>query len=96
MTIKAPTPCLRCHTLGDCEHRGEARRTRSSRAWTMEAADVVARWVEQFGWWCPGWGRAAHHATNLQADHVDSLAIHGDTGRRQVLCAACNAAKGAR
>jgi hypothetical protein len=98
MPTAAPTPCLRCHTLGPCEHRGEARRLRRSTRWTTEAKATVEAWVAKHGWLCPGWQRPAHRVGvgDLQCDHADALAVHGDTGRRAVLCLKCNASKGAR
>lgn len=98
MPSKAPTPCLRCGSLGDCEHRGAARRHRSSRAWTERSRRVREAWIAVHGPWCPGWGRDAHEVdpADLTVDHATALAVGGDDGDLTVLCRSCNARKGPR
>lgn len=98
MPTRAPTPCPVCSTLGACPHRGQARRTRSSRTWTTTSADTIAAHVAIHGWTCPGWPdthHAPHPSTDLTVHHVDQLHSSGhDTGRHAVLCRSENSAIG--
>lgn len=73
----------------------KATRTEAER-WRRAAA--VAAHREQHGDWCPGWGRRpAHPSADLTADHEDAVAAGGHAhGPLQVLCRACNSAKGVR
>lgn len=60
-------------------------------------SDTVAAWVAMHGWVCPGWGRPAHPATDLAADHIIARRLGGpQDGPLQVLCRECNSRKGDR
>lgn len=91
-------PCLNCGALSD-RTRCPTHRARPPRPTTLtrtaaerrRRAAVVAAWRAEHGDWCPGWGRPAHPATDLTADHV-TAAAHGGT-ELAVLCRPCNGAK---
>jgi 5-methylcytosine-specific restriction protein A len=85
------------------DHARQSNRSRhnglySTRAWQRLSARVVARHRGQYGNHCPGYGRGAHPAVDLTADHVVPLAAGGapfDIGNTAVLCRSCNSTKGA-
>jgi 5-methylcytosine-specific restriction endonuclease McrA len=53
--------------------------------------------LRSYGYWCPGYQREPHYTKDLTADHITSRAAGGEDVRAnlQVLCGACNSAKGA-
>lgn len=56
---------------------------------------AVQAWVEQYGWWCPGYGREPHQSTDLTADHIVPKSRGGNPlGPFQVLCRSCNSRRG--
>lgn len=58
---------------------------------------MLRAWRGQQGNWCPGYGRDAHPASDLTADHVVPLAAGGapfDIANCAVLCRSCNSTKG--
>ncbi|WP_338079150.1 HNH endonuclease [Corynebacterium pyruviciproducens] len=58
---------------------------------------VVEAWRRKYGNVCPGFGRSAHIACDLTADHIIPIAAGGAPGGRlSVLCRSCNSRKGAR
>lgn len=60
-------------------------------------AQAVQQHVAAYGQWCPGWNREPHPSGDLTADHGQAVASGGDEGQElNVLCRACNSAKGAR
>ena len=66
--------------------------------WQRLSARVIARHRGQHGNYCPGFGRDAHPAIDLTADHVVPLAAGGatfDIGNLAVPCRSCNSTKGA-
>ena len=70
----------------------------STREWQRLSARVIARHRGQYGNQCPGYGRDAHPASDLTADHIVPLAAGGapfDIGNCAVLCRSCNSTKGA-
>ncbi|WP_236566720.1 HNH endonuclease [Nocardia sp. CY41] len=87
------------------EHRAERDRhyrkttpTKATRdhAERQRRAEVVADHRAAHGNWCPGWRRPAHPSDDLTADHTRAVADGGrPDGPLQVLCRACNSAKGA-
>ena len=85
------------------EHARQSNRSRhnalySTRAWQRLSARVLRAWRGQHGNWCPGYGRAAHRASDLTVDHVVPLAAGGapfDVANTGVLCRSCNSTKGA-
>ena len=85
------------------EHASQSNRSRhnvlyGTRAWQRLSARVIARHRGQCGNWCPGYGRDAHLAGDLTADHIVPLAAGGapfDPGNVGVLCRSCNSTKGA-
>ena len=88
------------------DHRREVERYRAATTPTKATrtaaerrrrAAAVAEHRARHGDWCPGWRRAPHEATDLTADHVQSIASGGrPDGPLSVLCRACNSAKGAK
>lgn len=67
--------------------------------WHRLARRTVDRWIAAHGYVCPGFGRPAHRAIDLTADHVIPLASGGapfDPRNVVVLCRACNGRKGSR
>jgi 5-methylcytosine-specific restriction protein A len=71
----------------------KASRTRAEQA---RRAQAVADHRAQHGEWCPGYGRPAHAATDLTADHRIAVADGGPPdGPLDVLCRSCNSRKGA-
>ncbi len=97
-----PSPesrCLRCAPRED-RRRQQVKPTSATRtsAERRRRARTVRAWRRQHGDWCGGWGdQPPHRASDLTADHVVAVAVSGDqAGPLQVLCRACNAAKGSR
>ena len=90
--VTMPTrPCLTCGTLTtnpsrctNCNSTHQAnrnqRRTWYHGDWARRSSQARTAWVEANGRVCPGVGRPAHPATNLELDHT--------TGA--VLCHQCN------
>jgi hypothetical protein len=60
-----------------------------SRPEQKRRANVVREWVNQNGWWCPGWRREAHYSRDLTAAHSVAVAF-GGTEIDGVLCRSCN------
>lgn len=91
--------CLTCQAIYDHDinqARGSATARGYDAAWQRIASEAVARHRRLHGNICPGWHRPAHPADDLTADHIVPRA-HGGTNSRdnvQVLCRACNSAKG--
>jgi 5-methylcytosine-specific restriction protein A len=85
------------------EHARQSNRSRhnafySTRAWQRLSPRVLRAWRGVPGDWCPGYGRAAHRASDLTVDHVVPLAAGGapfDIANTAVLCRSCNSTKGA-
>lgn len=80
-------------------HRHRTTPTKATRTWSerKRRARAVDEHRAEHGDWCPGYQRPAHEATDLTADHIQSVAAGGrPDGPHQVLCRACNSAKGAR
>jgi hypothetical protein len=95
------TPRTRCPTHERAKQRDkDARRPqrRTHQAITTNA-QLVAAWVAEHGWWCPGvprLGRAGHPATRLTAQHDQPVALGGEElAPSSVLCLPCNSADGA-
>lgn len=100
-------PCLTCHRLTPntrCPlhtRTAEADRTRRKRAVRpyeyseqQRRKHTVDAHIQAYGYWCPGWRRAAHESHDLTADHVTAVANGGsEHGPLQVLCRGCNGAK---
>ena len=61
--------------------RDSAERTRRKR--------VVAAWVAEHGWWCPGYDREVHESRDLTAAHGQPVA-RGGVDLAGVLCRSCN------
>src|SRR5690348_432 len=57
---------------------------------------IVANWIKEHGYVCPGYERDAHTAYDLTADHLWPRSVHGDRTPLQVLCRSCNSRKGAQ
>lgn len=57
-------------------------------------AAVVAAWVAERGWMCPGWERPAHPSRDLTAAHSVAVAEGGAGSDLFVLCRSCNARQG--
>lgn len=80
-----PEPAVyrgRCRGHATAADRREKNTTPTKRAGKTSVerrrrADVVARWRSRYGDICPGWGRPAHHASDLTAQHVHALALGG-------------------
>lgn len=53
-------------------------------------AAVVAAWVVEHGWVCPGWERPPHPSRDLTAAHIRAVARGGGKGPLTVLCRSCN------
>lgn len=104
MPYKPQARCPECLTLhsgtgrcNTCRQSDKHARRPEMRADQARRADVVAAWREQYGDWCPGWGRPAHEASDLTADHVQAVAAGGaERGPLGVLCTRCNSAKAHR
>jgi 5-methylcytosine-specific restriction endonuclease McrA len=83
-------------------HARQSNRSRhnafyNTREWQHLSARVLRAWRGRHGNWCPGYGRAAHPAIDLTADHIVALAAGGaplDVGNVAVLCRSCNSTKG--
>lgn len=95
-------PCPECGAprRGDsCGHCGWAHRSTKVGVTYVEKqrrAAAVAEHRRVHGNVCPGWQRDPHESDDLTADHVDAVALGGgQAGELQVLCRACNGAKGA-
>lgn len=68
----------------------------ASRAWRRLREQVIAEWVSQHGWVCPGWRVPAHAARSFAVDHVVPLVAGGagmDRANLRVLCGRCNSRK---
>lgn len=66
--------------------------------WRRLARSVKARHVRRRGYLCPGWGRTAHLAARLSADHIVPVVLGGapfSQANVQVLCVECNGRKDA-
>jgi 5-methylcytosine-specific restriction protein A len=85
------------------EHARQSNRSRhnalyNTRAWQRLSARVLRAWRGEHGYWCPGYQRPAHRASDLTVDHVVPLAAGGapfDIANTSVLCRSCNSTKGA-
>lgn len=91
--------CIDCDQLtqespcSSCTRERRRRRNADRRI----ASAVVAAWVAEHGWVCPGYLRAQHPSRDLTADHVLPYARGGtNEGERAVLCRACNSRKGSK
>ncbi len=53
---------------------------------------VIARWVRENGWTCPGIGVPAHESRDLVADHIIPVSAGGLNviENYRVVCRACN------
>jgi 5-methylcytosine-specific restriction protein A len=88
----------RCTTHARQSNRNRHNALYSARAWQRLSARVLRTWRGERGNWCPGYGRAAHAASDLTVDHVVPLAAGGapfDIANTSVLCRSCNSTKGA-
>ena len=88
----------RCTTHARQSNRSRHNALYSTRAWQRLSARVLRTWRGEHGDWCPGYGRAAHRASDLTVDHVVPLAAGGapfDIVNTAVLCRSCNSTKGA-
>lgn len=63
---------------------------RNRNAERRRRAAVVARWVRDHGYLCPGWQRPPHAATDLTAAHVTAVAHGSDGELNGALCRSCN------
>lgn len=101
-------PCRDCSTptrgsrCPDCQRprdRQALTRKRAARPYTSAMrrarAAAVHRHRAAYGDICPGWKREEHASADLTADHPVAVADGGaEDGPLEVLCRACNAAKG--
>jgi len=65
-TIAKGSLCSQCRTrrYGTGPQRGY------NAEWVALSKRMRAEWVEENGWWCPGWGGdPGHEATDLVLDH---------------------------
>jgi 5-methylcytosine-specific restriction protein A len=84
-------------------HARQSNRSRNNpfyqtRTWQRLSRRVIARHRGQYGNTCPGYGREAHPASDMTADHIVPLAAGGaplDLANLAVLCRSCNSTKGA-
>jgi 5-methylcytosine-specific restriction endonuclease McrA len=85
-------PCPAC-----AKKQAAGKRTRD-RTWRerQRRKRAVDAWIRLHGHVCPGYQRPAHEAHDLTADHVHPRSHGGEHGRLEILCRACNSAKGAR
>jgi len=104
MTLR---PCLECGAITDLGNRcaKHFRRRQQAKpsaaamgydqAWRRLRKRVLAEWLEEHGWWCPGYGRDGHPANDLTGDHIVALADGGESVRAnvQILCRSCNVRK---
>ncbi len=91
-------PGSRCLVHARQSNRSRHNAFYNTRAWQRLSARVIARHRGEHGNWCPGYRRAAHHASDLTVDHVVPLAAGGapfEVGNTAVLCRSCNSSKGA-
>lgn len=86
LTCGVPTTGTRCPT-----HKAELKAVRNAHA--PAARHLVAEWIEQHGYWCPGWRRPPHSSTDLTADHAIPLAAGSNEPPTGVLCRSCNSSK---
>lgn len=57
-------------------------------------AATVRAWIEEYGYWCPGYQVPAHAADVLTADHIVAVGAGGpEDGPLTVLCRSCNSRK---
>lgn len=107
----APRPCLVCGTP-TARTRCPAHQLRPDPAQQVDrgygrqhraiTARVVARWVSEHGWVCPGWQIPAHPVPpgGLEGEHVIPRSVRPDLAldpsNYSVLCRVCNARKGSR
>jgi len=87
---------LLCRACRSAAHPAAPRRRALSGDWAerKRRAAAVAAHRREYGDVCPGWGRPAHPATNLAADHIEEVHAGGDEhGPLQILCGSCNSAK---
>lgn len=86
--------CGRIYPHGvECPEHPRSPKNRSH-AEQRRRSDVVAAWVEQHGWWCPGWNREPHASHDLTAEHLHPRSDGGEHGPLSVLCRSCNSSKG--
>lgn len=57
---------------------------------------VLAAWIAEHGYICPGFGRPPHPSRDLTADHVLPQSLGGVNGPLRVLCRRCNTRRGGR
>jgi 5-methylcytosine-specific restriction protein A len=88
-----PRGTSRCRKHGYRKSKsGQPPRSNAERQRRKAAVDA---WVEQHGYWCPGYGVPPHPSHLLQADHVQPVSLGGDPGGElRVLCRSCNVRKG--
>jgi len=92
-------PGSRCLAHDRQSNRSRHNALYNTWAWQRLSARVIARHRGEYGNSCPGYGRDAHPAIDLTADHVVPLAAGGapfDIANLAVLCRSCNSTKGAR
>jgi hypothetical protein len=94
MPMRPRSACPICRRV-QCTCPAKQRRPQSWQERT-QAEHVVAAWIEEHGYVCPGYKRAPHASTDLTADHIMPLHLGGDPlGEMQVLCRSCNSRRGA-
>ena len=96
-------PGGRCGRHARTSRIGSGHVVHTDPRWVSLSKRVIARWVGEHGWTCPGDGveHPAHpvEAGTLTADHVVPLADGGapfDRGNVRPLCRSANSAGGAR
>jgi 5-methylcytosine-specific restriction endonuclease McrA len=86
--------CLVCGVVTRGSRCAEHRIPHRTSAEQRRRSEVVAAWVGEYGWLCPGWQRPPHPRRDLTADHVVPRSMGGEDGELRVLCRSCNSSRG--
>ena len=90
------TACQRRQWRRQNAARGPAAQQGYDADYRRRRKAMIAEWVEDHGWVCPGYQVPAHPVPvgKLTADHVIPLAEGGRDGPLRPLCKSCNGRKG--
>jgi hypothetical protein len=85
----------RCPDCRRTYERNKSRTRRRTAAERRRRQALIAAYVRENGWVCPGFEREPHASDDLTADHLEPQAHGGrPEGAIRVLCRSCNSRRG--
>jgi hypothetical protein len=71
LTTKNTSTPGRCRDCHNARRRAKGPRPYDNTEWRNQRRAVLTAWVNQHGWWCPGWTEAhpPHESHDLVVDH---------------------------